>query len=237
MHFYRRLAPFKAISFDLDDTLYHNQPIMLATDLKMIDYFAKHLPNNKQDAYDYRYWFAYRTQVLKINPALKHDVGELRLQTYHLGIQALGFSVTQSMVMAKQALSYFVEQRSNFTVPENIHQLLSKLKKYWPLIAISNGNVDTKAIGLADYFDAIFHAGNGLKQKPDSDMFNRTCQQFDLQPRQLLHVGDCGTNDILGAKRFGCQTAWVSTYDIGEPLRQLPNIELIDVVELQRLIY
>ena len=39
MRFYRRLHPFHAISFDLDDTLYSNHPIMLATDTKMIKYF------------------------------------------------------------------------------------------------------------------------------------------------------------------------------------------------------
>ncbi len=236
MRFYRRLSPIKAISFDLDDTLYSNSPVMIATETKMVAYFTQHLPNNSQNKYDYLFWLPYRDQALKENIELKHDVGELRLQSYYLGIKALGFSSSIALNIAKHALAYFVEQRSNFTVPEPIHHLLAQLKNHWPLIAISNGNVDTKAIGLADYFDAIFHAGNGLKQKPDFDMFNRACQQFNLKPQQLLHVGDCGLNDVLGAIRFGCQTAWISTYNVGEPIQLLPNIELTDVTELHRLI-
>ncbi len=240
MRFNRRLTNFKAISFDLDDTLYSNYPIMMATDEKMVAYFAEHLPINTQGDYNYQFWFVFRSQALKKNYELVHDVGELRLQSYYLGIHSLGFSDEVAMNMAKQALSYFVQQRSNFAVPKSIHQLLSKLKQHWPIIAISNGNVDTKAIGIEHYFDAIFHAGfhkdKDLKQKPDADMFNHACQQFDLQPEELLHVGDCGENDVLGAIRFGCQTAWVSTYDVGRPLTLLPNIELTDVLELHRLI-
>lgn len=240
MHFYRRLTPFKAISFDLDDTLYSNFPVMMATDTKMVGYFAKHLPSQPHRIYDYHFWFVYREQALDLNPELTHDVGELRLQSYYLGIQSLGFSSVIAMKMAKQALSYFVKQRSNFTVPQSVHDLLAKLKKHWLIIAISNGNVDTKAIGIHHYFDAIYHAGfyNGvnLKQKPDVDMFKRACQRFNLHPEQLLHVGDCGANDVSGAIRFGCQTAWVSTYDVGKPLTLLPTLELTDVVELHRLI-
>jgi FMN hydrolase / 5-amino-6-(5-phospho-D-ribitylamino)uracil phosphatase len=240
MRFNRRLTPFKAISFDLDDTLYSNFPVMMATDAKMVAYFAEHFGNKLDSEYDYHFWFAFRDQALILNPQLTHDIGELRLQSYYLGIQSLGFSSANAMKMAEQALSYFVEQRSNFTVPQSVHQLLTNLRKHWPIIAISNGNVDTKAIGIRHYFDAIYHAGlhkdQNLKQKPDVDMFNRACQRFNLQPEQLLHVGDCGENDVLGAIRFGCQTAWVSTYDVGKPLTLLPTIELTDVAELHRLI-
>jgi HAD superfamily hydrolase (TIGR01549 family) len=236
MRFYRRLSSIKAISFDLDDTLYNNYPVMIVTEAKMIAYFAEQLPAKTHKNYDSLFWCSYRDLALQENVALKHDVGELRLQSYYLGIKSLGFSSSIAMNMARQALAYFVEQRSNFSVPDSIHHLLAQLKKHWPLIAISNGNVDTHAIGIADYFDAIFHAGDGLKQKPEFDMFNRACQRFNLKPKQLLHVGDCGVNDVLGAIRFGCQTAWVSTYNIGEPLQLLPNIELTDVTELHRLI-
>ncbi|WP_206486051.1 HAD-IA family hydrolase [Thalassotalea sp. G2M2-11] len=235
MQFYRRLTPFSAISFDLDDTLYHNYPVMMATDAKMIAYFTERLPKGELE-YDYRFWFQYRQQALMQSPQLKHDVGALRFRSYSLGLQALGYATATADVMAEQALAYFVEQRSDFCVPQAVHHLLKQLSEKWPIIAISNGNVDTESIGIRHYFSAIYHAGNGLKQKPDPDMFERACQQFSLLPQQLLHVGDCGANDVIGAIRYGCQTAWVSTYDVGKPLRILPSLALSDVTELQRLI-
>jgi len=235
MKFYRRLKPFKAISFDLDDTLYSNQPVMMATDVEMKNYFAQLLPPINGN-YDYHYWFTFRAQALTAQPALQHDVGALRLQSYYLGIRALGFDNEQAQVMAQEAFDYFVLHRSDFTVPDNIHQLMTHLKKHWPLIAISNGNVDTKKIGIADYFTEIFHADLCKRQKPCRDMFDLACKSLAIEPESLLHIGDCGKSDIYGAISAGCQTAWVSTYDVGKPLTVLPNFELSDVTELTRLI-
>ena len=237
MRFNTRLKPFEVISFDLDDTLYSNFPVMMATDAKMIRYFAEQLPFRTSGEYDYQFWFPFRQQTLKNTPYLQHDVGELRLQSYFLGIKSLGFSEQKALSMAEQALDYFVSQRSDFSVPTAVHQLLAKLKQRWPLVAISNGNVDTNKIGLSGYFDEILMAGNGLKQKPEIDMFKVASQKLSVPIDKFLHVGDCGQNDIYGAVKAGCQTAWVSSYDVGKPITVLANIELSDVVELQRLIY
>jgi len=236
MRFNSRLKPFKAISFDLDDTLYSNFPVMMATDAKMTQYFAQVLPPCIAGEYNQSYWLTYRNQALIDNPLLIHDVGDLRLRSCFLGIKALGFEDKQAIKLAHQALDYFVSQRSDFSVPNAVHQLLSALKAKWPLVAISNGNVDTQAIGLKDYFVDIYHAGQSLKQKPDTDMFDLACKNLAILPEQLLHVGDCGRSDIYGAVNAGCQTAWVSTYDVGKPITVLANIELTDVVELQRLL-
>jgi len=237
MKFHRRLKPFQAISFDLDDTLYNNEPVMQATYEKMCRYFSQVLSQFNNHHYDHHFWSTFRNQALKIQPDLQHDVGQLRLQSYYLGLKSLGFSEDKSLVMANEALNYFVEQRSDFSVPDEVHQLLSELKKRWPLLAISNGNVDTKAIELDGYFSHIYHAGNnGLKQKPSRDMFNTACQQLSLQPKQLLHVGDCGRNDVYGAVKSGCQAVWLSCYQVGKPLSVLPTIELSNICELQGLL-
>jgi len=238
MRFYRRLAPFKAISFDLDDTLYHNHPVMVETDKRMVKYFAQYLPFKKGLAgvYDQKFWYTFRQLALQHDGKLIDDVTQLRLRSYVLGIKTLGIAEAQAIELASDAVSYFVSQRSDFCVPDNIHLFLSKLKEKYPLIAISNGNVDTKSIGIDHYFSEIYHAGNGLKQKPHEDMFAKACEKLYLQPNQLLHIGDCGANDVLGAIRYGCQTAWVSSYNVGKPLQILPNFELTDVTELLRLV-
>ncbi|WP_426369527.1 hypothetical protein [Pseudocolwellia sp. HL-MZ7] len=66
MKVYRRLAPFKAISFDLDDTLYSNHPIMVTTSDAMLAYFKKEMPallDNSTDIqveYDIEFWAEYK---------------------------------------------------------------------------------------------------------------------------------------------------------------------------------
>jgi HAD superfamily hydrolase (TIGR01549 family) len=246
MKFYRRLTEIKAISFDLDDTLYSNKPVMQVIGEKMIAYFSR-LPilqksmSDQHKLLDAHFWSHFRHQALLKQPDLAHDVVQVRLVSYQLGFISLGFADDVALQQAQAALDYFIELRSDFSVPEQSKKILANLSKKYPLIAISNGNVDTKALGLSQYFQHIYHAGwqvDGrlLKQKPESDMFTVACQQLAIKPSQLLHVGDCGRADIQGALRAGCQTAWLSCYDIGQPIKVLPHIELNKLIQLEQLL-
>jgi len=245
MKFYRRLTQIKAISFDLDDTLYSNKPVMQAIEKKMIAYFASlasMLKNNsaQQPVLDHRFWCHFRRQAVLQQPNLGHDVVQVRLVTYRLGFISLGLADDIAQQQAQSALDYFIQLRSDFTVSEQSKNLLANLSKKYPLVAISNGNVDTHALGIAQYFSHIYHAGwqaDGvlLKQKPATDMFTLVCQQLAIQPAQLLHVGDCGRADIQGALQAGCQTAWFPCYGVGKPISVLPHIEFETLGKLEQL--
>ncbi len=246
MKFYRRLSAIKAISFDLDDNLYSNKPVMQAIEKKMIAYFAKvlarqlnSLPSQYKE-FSSQFWCFYRKQAIRKQADLTHDVVKVRLVSYHLGLIKLGYPTEVALKMAQEAVDYFITLRSDFSVPQRSKALLGKLSLRFPLVAISNGNVDTKAIGIGHYFKKVYHAGwqkDGtlLKQKPATDMFDLACQQLAIKPEQLLHVGDCGRSDVQGALRAGCQTAWLSCYDVGKPITVLPHIELSDITQLAQL--
>ncbi|MBL4763693.1 MAG: HAD-IA family hydrolase [Colwellia sp.] len=246
MKFYRRLTEIKAISFDLDDTLYSNKPVMLGIEKKMIAYFSCQpiLKNSMPDQHKLlngHFWYHFRRQALLKQPDLAHDVVQVRLVSYQLGFISLGLAENIARQQAQAALDYFIELRSDFTVPEQSKKLLANLSEKYPLIAISNGNVDTKALGISRYFQHIYHAGwqtDGrlLKQKPANDMFTVACQQLAIKPSQLLHVGDCGRADIQGALLAGCQAAWLSCYDVGKPIAVLPHIELNKLNQLELLL-
>lgn len=235
MQFFRQLKPIKALSFDLDDTLYSNHPVMLATYQKMLGFFAEHLPMpapTQSGQYDHSYWFNFRNQAIALQPELKHDVTELRRISYRLGLIELGLDQQQALTLADLALDYFSTERSNFSVPDDIHQFLSQISTRYPIVAISNGNVDTKAIGIDHYFTHIYHANYQDRQKPASDMFKRACNDLAIAPEQLLHVGDCGNADIKGALAFGCQAAWVSKFNVGKPIKILPTLAVTNVKAL-----
>ncbi|REL28678.1 HAD family hydrolase [Thalassotalea euphylliae] len=238
MKFYRSLKPIKAISFDLDDTLYSNRPVMVATERAMPPYFQQLLaPLAVVDGlvFDRHFWAPHRTAVVEQTPELTHDVTALRLATYQQGMESLGIATAQATELAQQAMAYFLATRSNFVVPPSSIALLQQLRQYVPVVAISNGNVDTEAIGIKAHFDYIYHAGNGHRMKPAGDLFEQAAQDLGIACEHMLHVGDCGRADILGALRAGCQAAWLSCYDVGKPLKVLPHIELSDVTQLAGL--
>jgi putative hydrolase of the HAD superfamily len=246
MKFYKGLSTIKAISFDLDDTLYSNKPVMQAIEKKMIAYFSglaifTHLDNIQPQTLDIHFWYHFRRQALLTKPDLVHDVVQVRLVSYRLGFLSLGLTETAATQQAQAALDYFIQLRSDFTVPEQSKKFLANLSKKYPLVAISNGNVDTKTLGISQYFKHIYHAGwqaDGtlLKQKPAVDMFNVVCKQLAIEPLQLLHVGDCGRADIQGALLAGCQTAWFPCYGVGKPITVLPHIELNNLSQLEQLL-
>ena len=245
MKFYRRLTEIKAISFDLDDTLYSNKPVMIAIEKKMIAYFAclpaiKNHVSTQSIVFNQRFWSPFRRQAIAEQENLSHDVVRLRLVTYRLGFISIGLTAQAAQQQAQAALDYFIQLRSDFTVPEQSKKLLASLANKFPLVAISNGNVDTNALGIAHYFQHIYHAGwqsDGvlLKQKPESDMFDVVCHQLNIKPAQLLHVGDCGRADSQGALYAGCQAAWLSYYDVGKPISVLPHIEFTKLNQLDEL--
>ncbi|ALO33329.1 HAD family hydrolase [Colwellia sp. MT41] len=254
MRFYRRLTTIKAISFDLDDTLYNNRPVMLAIEKQMLQYFTERfallLPElvpKLKPIFNRRFWAPYRQQALAATPDLSHDVVRVRYETYRLGLLAHNVSAEDAVQEAQAGLDFFISLRSDFTVPKASHELLASLSKEFPLVAISNGNVNTKTLGIAHYFQHIYHAGfqrgtnhgesgHLLRQKPAADMFTLVCQQLTIPMEQLLHVGDCGFADIYGALNAGCQTAWLPQYGVGKKLQQLPHIELTQVSELLQLL-
>lgn len=254
MQFYRRLSTIKAISFDLDDTLYNNRPIMQSVEQQMAHYFTEKfaiwLPEllvEPKQVFNRRFWAPYRQQAIKAQPDISHDVVRLRFESYRLGLIVHGLAEDEARTEAQVAVDYFINLRSDFTVPKASHELLARLSKAFPLVSISNGNVDTSALGIDHYFQHIYHAGyqiggrhdgseHLLRQKPEADMFSLVCQQLDILPEQLLHVGDCGFADIHGALNAGCQTAWLPQYGVGKNLQQIPHIELNLVSDLSLLI-
>jgi putative hydrolase of the HAD superfamily len=228
MKFYHRLSAIKAISFDLDDTLYANGPIMVSAEKKMQQYFTEHFSKPLTA----KFWQPFRAQAIKAKPIIGHDVVALRLESYFLGCCSLGFSNEQAIKHAQQAMNHFSKVRSDFSLPEHTHQLLAQLKQRLPLVAITNGNVDTKAIGIDHHFNHVYYAVNGIKQKPHKEMFDHACQQLNIRHNQLLHVGDCGHADIQGAINAGCQAAWLDNSGPGKRLSVLPHIQLTTVADL-----
>lgn len=239
MRFNRKLKPFKAISFDLDDTLYSNRPVMQKAEFAMVDFFHQALgrrENVKSKALDYDYWFEFRQKALLSNPELSHDVGALRHYSYILGMQNLAVPKQQAKSIADKAMQYFIQCRCDFEVPQEVHQLLLDLAKKWPLIAITNGNLDTQKVGIDIYFKEILHANLNNKQKPNADMFIKACNKLNIKPEELLHIGDCGYSDIYGANAAGCQSIWLSCYDVGKPITRLPTCEIHSIGQLKTLL-
>ena len=92
------------------------------------------------------------------------------------------------------------------------------------------------ATGLRVFFDLVVAGDTLPSRKPDPLPLLYCAQQFDVQPRELLVVGDSG-NDTLAARAAGCPAFCVPYgYSDGE-VRELDCDAIVnDLVEAARLI-
>ena len=88
-------------------------------------------------------------------------------------------------------------------------------------------------MGLGDLFEFSLQAGPDGRMKPYSDLFIVAAQRLQLQPQQILHIGDSHRADVLGALNAGCQAAWLDHYQ--QPVSVLPHIRLTDLQQLSAL--
>lgn len=234
MIFYKKIQKFQAITFDLDDTLFDNNRHMpLAEAAFLSDLHQQHPSTTELTSSE---WHRHKQVVLQNNPQLRNDMGELRRQVLSAIFHALGYQGQKLQQAVIQCFDSFYFHRSNFKVEENIHSLLAKLTQRYPLVAITNGNVNLEQISLAPYFTHVFKSSLNLSMKPHKAMFDASKAALSLTSGQILHVGDSLQNDIYGAIKAGFQSAWYAHDRTMQIKREstflLPNIQLNKLDEL-----
>ncbi|USD65369.1 5-amino-6-(5-phospho-D-ribitylamino)uracil phosphatase YigB [Vibrio sp. SCSIO 43136] len=234
MQFYRKLPAVKAMSFDLDDTLYDNLPVILRLEKEVRAWVNQHYP--KSFDLDYSQWQALKRQVIVEQPELVHDVSLWRYTQLKVGLTRCGYSPQQAEQAAQRAMEQVSYWRNKVQVPELTHHVLQALSANMPLIAITNGNVDVEAIGLSGYFSHVLRAGPDGRQKPHSDMFDEAARLLKVPAKHILHVGDHLTSDVLGAKSAGMSAAWIHHNALpADKMRILPDLSIATLDELLAL--
>ena len=238
MHFYRPLERIFAITFDLDDTLYDNRPVISRTEQESVAFLQQYHPNLAQlQAADLQ---GFRSELLAQDPDIYHDVTQWRWHAIELGLIRHGLSKSEAQCGADAAMENFALWRSRIYVPPATHDTLSALAEHYPLVAITNGNADTKACGLDNYFQFVLRSGPHGRAKPFRDMYHKAAIHLDIPLKNILHVGDDLTTDVAGSLRCGMQACWIndrqqSLMTVSDS-RLLPHIEISQLASLTALL-
>ena len=236
MIYYRNLQPFRAVSFDLDDTLYDNRTVIQLAETHFLDHFKalSHLPELRLE--DWREW---KMQTAQKIGYISEDVTAWRFATIEAILQTKGKSAVEIQQISQQSMATFLHWRHQITVPRQSLSVLNQLKSHYPLVAITNGNVEPQKIGLTQ-FDLVLCGGKHGRAKPHQALFRQAAQYFDVQPHEILHVGDNLDTDINGAIAAGCQAVWLNTTDKGlanfTDARLLPTVEIHHLTQLLNLV-
>jgi len=231
MRFYRQLGRIEAMTFDLDDTLYDNRPIIRRVEAQATEWLHTHHPISASKSNSW--WQEIKYQVAEKDSWLRNDVTLWRLKSIEYGLIQLGYNVQQAHQAATDLVDLVLELRSDFKVPDSSLQVLDKLSKTMPLVAITNGNVDIHKIGLSRYFSKVLKAGADGRAKPHQEMYHKAVQFLELPAKSILHVGDHLITDVHGAKRSGLSACWFN--DQNKIIRNEPKTRTLPDVEVNLL--
>ncbi|HIH4848618.1 TPA: 5-amino-6-(5-phospho-D-ribitylamino)uracil phosphatase YigB [Morganella morganii] len=238
MRFYRPLSPVRAMTFDLDDTLYDNRPVMDKTEEEVIAFIRQYDPRFSELPADYINVF--RDRIRRQQPEIFHDVSRWRLLSWRTFFLHYGYTAARAQAGADAVMAHFAQWRSRIDVPQSTHDTLTALAAKIPLVAITNGNMEPEKCGLADYFTFILKAGPDGRAKPFCDMYRTAAQRLALPAENILHVGDNLNTDVEGALCSGMQACWLNldgrdVYHDPET-RLLPHIEITQLDSLTGLL-
>ena len=173
----------KAITLDLDDTLWPIWPTIARAETALTDWLADRAPATvgllaqpevkRQIRADAEAQFAH----------LAHDLGVIRREAIRLALQRAG----DDPALAEPAFEVFFDARHQVDLFADALPALEALSARYPLVALTNGNADIGRVGLARYFKGALSAREFGVGKPDPRIFHAAAQAAgDAASRRVL---------------------------------------------------
>lgn len=231
MHFYRPLRPIAAMTFDLDDTLYDNHPVISRTTKESHAFLQAYHPQLNQ--FSVQQYQQLRDSLREQEPEIYHDVSEWRRRAVELAMLNVGMTAKDADKGSHEVMAHFAYWRSQIEVPEETHITLAALAQRMPLVAITNGNAEPHLFGVDKYFKFILRAGLHGRAKPYHDMYHLAAEKLNLPLENILHVGDDLTTDVAGSVRCGMQACWINLH--GGNLMHIDDGRLLPTLEISQL--
>jgi FMN hydrolase / 5-amino-6-(5-phospho-D-ribitylamino)uracil phosphatase len=231
------ISAIRAISFDLDDTLWPIWPVIQRAEKALLAWLSEHAPMTAalfasptalREIREYMH-----EVVLKKKPELAHDLGAIRKESIRMALYRAG----DDPLLAEKAYAVFFAARNQVEYYEDSLPALKLLSARYPLISLSNGNAQLDLVGIAHYFQEAVSANSVGVAKPDPRIFQATAQAAGVAMHEVLHVGDDAALDVLGALDAGMQAVWLNRQGKLWPHEHTqPTLEIATLAELTALL-
>ena len=201
--------PIRAITLDLDDTLWPVRPALAHAERVLAQWLADRAPRTALHLTP-QTRREIRERLLAEHPRRAHDLSFLRREALRSAMIAAG----DDGGLAEPAFEAFLAARQRVTLYEDVVPVLAKWAVRYRIVAVSNGNADIARVGLGEYFVASVSAHEVGCAKPDPRIFLEACRRAGVAPSETLHVGDDLDLDVRAAAGAGLQAAWIRRPDL-----------------------
>jgi FMN hydrolase / 5-amino-6-(5-phospho-D-ribitylamino)uracil phosphatase len=224
------VSQIKAISLDLDDTLWPIWPVIERAEKALHDWLCDHAPmtsalfSSPAALREIREYMAH--VMVKQRPDIRHDLGAIRLESIRLAL----YRAKENPLLAEQAYAVFFAERNRVVLYDDALPALKALSARYPLVSVTNGNAQLDLVGLDGYFKAVVSAKELGVSKPDPRIFHAAANKLNLQAHEVLHIGDDAALDVMGALRVGMKAVWLNRddklwpYDDTEPTLMVSSL-------------
>lgn len=237
MHFYRALKTVKAITFDLDDTLYDNTECLIQAEAALISAIQQYEPLKDVTLAEHKHD---KANLLLEQPEIYHDVINWRVQTIKKMLVQKRVAQEKFNVIIDDVMGQFIEWRHKMIIPDSSFETLALLSEKYPLAVITNGNAEIAKMGLEQYFQFSLRGGEHGRSKPYTDLFHIAASRLSQSAEHILHIGDHPIADVTGAINSGFQACWlnISKQNINQNQEAniVPHMEIIALSEIRNLL-
>lgn len=209
----------RAISFDLDDTLWPVGPVLRHAEQRLHAHLRHHHPRLAQ-RFDFQGMLALRERLLSESPDLAKNVTHLRKAVLARAARESG----EDEAAMETAFEVFMEARNQVEFYPEVLHVLARLQPHYRLGALSNGNADVARTGLSAYFSFAVSAASVGEAKPHPETFTAAVNAARVQRHELLHVGDDPETDVSGAVLAGVKCVWISRDGNPWPEARFPGL-------------
>lgn len=223
----------RAISIDLDDTLWPIWPTIERAEAMLANWLAQHAPATARLYATPGALREARNHLQTVRPDLAYDLSALRRESIRHVLHLAG----DDPALAEPAFDVFFDERQRVQLFEDAMPALEWLSARFPVVAVSNGNADVHRVGLGHHFLAALNAREFGVGKPDPRIFHAAADAAGVDPAEVLHIGDDAVLDVVGGLRAGLQVAWINRTGLSwdhAPLQ--PHTTVADLMHLCRQI-
>jgi putative hydrolase of the HAD superfamily len=221
---------FRAISLDLDDTLWPLAPVIERAEAKTSEWFAKNAPGALAHLSPKGRAELRLAALSELAPgdARRHDLHHLRVRVYQMALAEGG----HDKALAEPAFDVFHAARHAVEPYPDVTSALAALSARFELIAITNGTAEIGRVGLAKYFRLSVSPREAGAAKPDARIYRFACETLGLPYASVLHVGDDVALDVNAARDAGLEVAWINRLKLPWPG---PGVEPRTFADLEAL--
>jgi putative hydrolase of the HAD superfamily len=212
----------RAVTLDLDDTLWACEPTLLRAERLTLEWLTERVPEVIAP------WSIERLRERRMaihaaRPELKHDFVTIRRLALQEVFRAAGADDAQSSQIIEGSLNVYMTWRNRVELYPEVRACLERLSAQYRIASLSNGNACLVQIGLDHLFHTMIAAHSHGASKPDAAVFHLACGELRCEPDEVVHVGDDIELDVRGARGAGLHAVWMNRGSHSWPGEDVPD--------------